>query len=136
MPDLPRFIPPAEPSNERSGGSEDLRGNGSKDITVLLADVVALTRRLRASAQAQVQAERANEANHVMLAALAHELRAPLGTISLYAQLLREGDVVSRSDLQHVGHSLERAVKQQTQLIDQLLDGAHDNSGEHRAPDS
>ena len=56
------------------------------------------------------------------LAALAHELRAPLASILLYAQLLREGNTVEMRDLKRIGDALERAVKQQTQLINQLLE--------------
>ena len=125
MPDLPRFTSTAEPSDECSGGTDSLRGDRSEDSSAVRAEVVALTHRLHEAVQARVKAEQANEASQVVLAAQAHELRAPLGTILLYAQLLREGDVHSAVDLRQIGDSLERAVREQTQLIDQLLDGSH-----------
>jgi CheY-like chemotaxis protein len=39
----------------------------------------------------------------------------------LHAQLLREGAVLDRNALRRIGDSLERAVHQQTQLIEKLL---------------
>jgi CheY-like chemotaxis protein len=42
----------------------------------------------------------------------------------LHVQLLREGGLTEKRELRRIADSLERAVQQQTQLIDQLRDGS------------
>lgn len=130
MPEIPRTTLSKAGFEERSGSSRGVQRDGRDDIEEMVG-APALEFLLQKSAQARAQADHANAANaanNAMLAALAHELRAPLASILLYAQLLRESEVVEQRDLKHIGDSLERAVQQQVQLIDQLLDGSCDTS--------
>lgn len=84
---------------------------------------------LLASAQsARGEAERANRAKDLFLATLSHELRTPLSAILLSAQFLSlietENPLLKRTSA-----SIERQVKAQTRLIDDLLDIARITSG-------
>ena len=53
---------------------------------------------------------------------LGHELRTPLASLLLQAQMLRRGKVVDAAKLARVGEVIERATRMQMQLVDDLVD--------------
>ena len=53
---------------------------------------------------------------------LGHELRTPLASLLLQAQLLRRGKAVDAAKLTRVGEVIERATRMQMQLVDDLVD--------------
>jgi signal transduction histidine kinase len=70
---------------------------------------------------ARLQAEDANAAKDQFLATLSHELRSPLNVTLLWTQMLRSGQV-SGSAVIRGFDILERSVRLQAKLIDDLLD--------------
>jgi PAS domain S-box-containing protein len=87
-------------------------------------------------AAARADAERANEAKDAFLAILSHELRSPLSAMLAWVGLLqrRSDDAATRRRAVTV---LERSVRTQTQLINDLLDVSRIVSGKlqlDRAP--
>jgi two-component system CheB/CheR fusion protein len=85
-------------------------------------------RLLREAEEAKAEAEGANAAKDLFLAVLSHELRTPLSTILLQAQRLNRGDLAEDSG-KRAGAAIERAIKTQAQLIDDLLDVSRIASG-------
>ncbi|MFN8627521.1 MAG: PAS domain S-box protein [Candidatus Binatia bacterium] len=86
---------------------------------------------LRSERQARAEAEAANRAKDEFLAIVSHELRTPLTPILTWAHLLRSGrldqDVTRRAC-----DAIERAVRSQAQLIEDLLDVSRITSGQLR----
>lgn len=76
---------------------------------------------LRASRDALQRAEIASRATDEFLAMVSHELRTPLNAISGYATLLRGGKVPPNR-VEEAFDTIERNVRAQTRLIDDLLD--------------
>ena len=74
------------------------------------------------SQQARGEAEHANQSKDLFLAVLGHELRTPLASLLLQAQLLRRRTAVDAAKLARVGEVIERATRMQMQLVDDLLD--------------
>ena len=87
-----------------------------------LVDIDALKHLVTESQQARGEAERANLAKDLFLAVLGHELRTPLASLLLQAQMLRRGKVVDAARLTRVGEVIERATRMQMQLVDDLVD--------------
>ena len=87
-----------------------------------LVDIDALKHVVAESQQARGEAERANQSKDLFLAVLGHELRTPLASLLLQAQLLRRGTAVDAAKLTRVGEVIERATRMQMQLVDDLLD--------------
>jgi len=87
-----------------------------------LVDIDALKHLVMESQQARSEADRANRAKDLFLAVLGHELRTPLASLLLQAQLLRRGKVVDAAKLSRVGGAVERATRMQMQLVDDLMD--------------
>jgi len=87
-----------------------------------LVDIDALKHLVTESQQAKGDAERANMAKDLFLAVLGHELRTPLASLLLQAQMLRRGKVVDAAKLTRVGEVIERATRMQMQLVDDLMD--------------
>ncbi len=85
-----------------------------------------LTKALRAE-----EAEHANQAKDQFLATLSHELRTPLSSMLIHAQMLRLGemDVVK---LNRASDAIERSVKMQALLIDDLLDVSRITNGKFK----
>jgi two-component system CheB/CheR fusion protein len=95
---------------------------------ISIADINVLKKLLRDSeaardeaAKARTQSEAANRGKDVFLALLSHELRTPLSAMLIQAQLLRSGRL-DQSKTQRATEVIERGVKVQTKLIDDLLD--------------
>jgi len=80
---------------------------------------------------ARVEAERAGRVKDDFLASLSHELRTPLNAILGYAQLVRRG-VLSPEELPRAMEVIERNVRSQTQLVEDLLDLSRIVSGKIR----
>lgn len=82
------------------------------------AKIEELTRALEAS----------NKSKDMFLSNVAHELRSPLSTMLMHAQMLKGGDL-SPEEQKKTGEAIERATARQTQTIDDLLDVARVTSG-------
>lgn len=80
---------------------------------------------------ARTAAETANRAKDVFLAMVSHELRNPLTAILMYAQMLKTRKL-DESKMTRALETIERNVKLQTQLIDDLLDVSRIVSGKLR----
>ncbi|HUE67523.1 MAG TPA: ATP-binding protein, partial [Candidatus Acidoferrum sp.] len=87
-----------------------------------LVDIDALKHVVAESQQARGEAESANRAKDLFLAVLGHELRTPLASLLLQAQLLRRSRIVDAAKLGRVGEVIERATRMQMQLVDDLMD--------------
>jgi len=70
---------------------------------------------------ARREAEEANVAKDTFLATLSHELRTPLTAILGWARML-QGDQLAPAQVTHALEIIERNVRRQTQLINDLLD--------------
>jgi two-component system CheB/CheR fusion protein len=91
-------------------------------MLLLVIDDVTERRMLESSEErARVEAEQANRAKDLFLATLSHELRTPLSTILISAQLLQRSGTLDPKILK-ASAAIERAVGNQTRLIDDLLD--------------
>jgi two-component system CheB/CheR fusion protein len=84
---------------------------------------------LSSAQQARIEAERANHAKDLFLATLSHELRTPLSTMLASAQLLKRTPNVDPVVIHRASAAIERAVRAQTRLIDDLLDVSRIVSG-------
>jgi two-component system CheB/CheR fusion protein len=80
---------------------------------------------------AKDEAERANLAKDQFLATLSHELRTPLGTMLMHAQMMRRGDL-DENRVKRGAEAIERSVKTQSQLIDDLLDSSRIVTGKFK----
>jgi len=89
---------------------------------VSLVDIDALKHLVTDSQEARGEAENANRAKDLFLAVLGHELRTPLASLLLQAQILRRGKVVDAAKLARSGEVIERATRMQMQLVDDLVD--------------
>lgn len=93
-----------------------------------LAFVEDLARRLAISLDNALlyrRAERAILMRDDVLAVVSHDLRTPLSTILMQAELL-----TSHPDLGRVGHAVARAAQRMNRLIGDLLDASAINSGQ------
>ncbi|TAG90459.1 MAG: response regulator [Oscillatoriales cyanobacterium] len=105
-----------------SGQPERLSGI-NLDITDRKQAEIERARLLKQAQSARAEAERANQIKDEFLAVLSHELRSPLNPILGWTQLLQ----TRRLDPTKTASALaiiERNVRLQTQLIDDLLDVA------------
>jgi two-component system CheB/CheR fusion protein len=74
------------------------------------------------------QLEAAAKARDMFLSNVAHELRSPLSTMLMHAQMLKAGDL-SPEEQKKTGEAIERATTKQTQTIDDLIDVARATAG-------
>jgi signal transduction histidine kinase/CheY-like chemotaxis protein len=77
------------------------------------------------------QAQEANRAKDEFLAILSHELRTPLNAIAGWVHMLRDGRAAGETAT-HALKVIERNVRRQTQLIEDLLDVSRVVSGKLR----
>jgi PAS domain S-box-containing protein len=108
----------AAESNRRFGRS-DL--GLAEDVARRAALAVENARLYKASQEARQAAEAANRAKDEFLATLSHELRTPLSPILGWVRLLRSGDLDEAASARGL-EVIERNVRAQTQLIEDLLD--------------
>jgi chemotaxis methyl-accepting protein methylase/signal transduction histidine kinase/chemotaxis response regulator CheB len=89
--------------------------------TLSLVDIDTLKHHLARAERAKKEAQRATRAKDDFLATLSHEIRTPLSSMMLRAQMLRRRDL-EPAEVKRAGEVIERAIKMQVQLIDDLLD--------------
>ena len=95
------------------------------------AIVYEVTDRRRAEAEREAlleEAERASRAKDEFLAVLSHELRAPLQGVLSWVSLLRDGRLDRGQEMRAL-EAIERSSRQQTRLINDLLDVSRIISG-------
>lgn len=80
------------------------------------------------NARLHTEAQRAIRARDETLAIVAHDLRNPLGVISMTAQLVREAEPVGPSVVARM-ESIERAASRMDRLIQDLLEAARIEAG-------
>jgi signal transduction histidine kinase/CheY-like chemotaxis protein len=114
------------------GGSDVAYDAGHlRRLSVVAAKLAAYFSMLRASAlqvertrqieEARQAAELANQAKDEFLALVSHELRTPLNTILAWADTLRSSQA-GEAERQRAFEAIERSVRAETRLIDDLLD--------------
>ncbi|HUB25918.1 MAG TPA: response regulator [Tepidisphaeraceae bacterium] len=109
--------------------SERLTGDFSEDdqaIVVTLAQMASVAMENVLFAQER----QANRFKDEFLATLSHELRTPLNAISGWVQLMRMNG--AERDISHGLDVIDRNVKSQTRLIEDLLDLSRINNGQLR----
>jgi len=99
-----------------------------RDMQELLAERNQLLASERA---ARSEAERLSASKDEFLALLSHELRTPLNAILGWTQILRSGSLAPANLEKGLG-VIERNVRAQTQLVDDLLDMSRIISGQMR----
>jgi two-component system CheB/CheR fusion protein len=113
-----------------------IRMETGEDMTLLaISDVTELRRLeaqqaqlLRSESNARAEAERANRAKDLFLATLSHELRTPLSSTLMQAQILRNAKTQDPK-VERVIAAIERSVRTQARLINDLLDVSRIASG-------
>lgn len=106
----------------------------SQGIALSLQRQQAEAERVQLLAEAQAAratAEMANRAKDEFIATVSHELRTPLNAILGWARLLETGDL-SKSEIAEAAGVIERNVRAQSQLIEDLLDVSRIVSGKLR----
>jgi signal transduction histidine kinase len=93
------------------------------------AVAIAKARALESERMARGEAERALELRDELLAVVSHDLRTPLGTISMATTLLSEGIPEGHPERPQVG-AIVRAVHTMDQLIEDLVDLALMDGGQ------
>ncbi len=89
------------------------------------------TRLLEEAQKAREAAEVANRTKDEFIATVSHELRTPLNAILGWARLLETGDL-TKSEVAEASAVIERNVRAQSQLIEDLLDVSRITSGKLR----
>ena len=89
------------------------------------------TRLLEEAQKAREAAEVANRAKDEFIATVSHELRTPLNAILGWARLLETGDL-TKGEVAEASAVIERNVRAQSQLIEDLLDVSRITSGKLR----
>ncbi|MBW4605433.1 MAG: response regulator [Calothrix sp. FI2-JRJ7] len=92
-----------------------------QDISAQKAAEVEREELLMREVQARTEAETANLLKDQFLAVLSHEIRSPLNPILGWTKLLKSGKLDAAASARALD-TIERNVKLQTQLIDDLLD--------------
>ena len=125
--------PLRDQTGEIVGASKILRDvTERKRIERELQELLGERNQLLASERAaRSEAERLSTSKDEFLALLSHELRTPLNAILGWTQILRSGSLASANFEKGLG-VIERNVRAQTQLVDDLLDMSRIISGQMR----
>jgi PAS domain S-box-containing protein len=125
--------PLRDQTGEIVGASKILRDvTERKRIERELQELLGERNQLLASERAaRSEAERLSASKDEFLALLSHELRTPLNAILGWTQILRSGSLASANFEKGLG-VIERNVRAQTQLVDDLLDMSRIISGQMR----
>jgi two-component system CheB/CheR fusion protein len=107
---------------------------GIEDVTERIQGERLRAELLARAERAQGLAEQANAAKDQFLAILSHELRTPLTSLLLQVELLRSGGL-DPAKLKRVSAALERSVKLQLRLVEDLLDVSRIVAGNLRLED-
>jgi len=118
---FPTTAPSTGAAETTSAASQGMSGGEASGLRTQIRE---LERLLDEAVAARTRAEQANAAKNKLLVKVAHDLRTPLSSMMLNAQRLREHEPVDRADLKRVSESLQRAVQQQTRLIDRMVDAS------------
>jgi two-component system CheB/CheR fusion protein len=94
----------------------------SRRVLLSLLDITERVERMRRLEGACAAAEAANHTKDVFLATLSHELRVPLHTITLQADLLQSGAAPGPTKARRVATAISQAARAQEQIISDLLD--------------
>jgi two-component system CheB/CheR fusion protein len=98
-------------------------GNTIDGVVVSAVDINTLKHHVREAQEARAQAEQGNRSRDDFLGVLSHELRTPVASIMLHAQMLRRGEI-SPAKHEQAFERIERSARLQAQLIDDLLDAS------------
>jgi PAS domain S-box-containing protein len=125
--------PVRDPTGQIVGASKILRDiTERKHIERQLQELLAERDQLLESERAaRGQAERLSASKDEFLALLSHELRTPLNAILGWTEILRRGSS-THTDFEKGLVVIERNVRAQTQLVDDLLDMSRIISGQMR----
>jgi PAS domain S-box-containing protein len=111
--------------------SEKVDGEFSAEDEAILVQLAGLASPVIENIGLYHAAQAANRAKDDFLATLSHELRSPLSAILGWARLLRQ-DGIDRELTERALESIDRNVRAQTQLVDDLLDVSRIVSGRLR----
>jgi two-component system, chemotaxis family, CheB/CheR fusion protein len=114
-------LPRSGPRDLMVAGCPIQSADGDDMVLLAIEDITERRQLERSEKQARVDAENANRAKDLFLATLSHELRTPLGTIMMAAQLL-QNHAGPEAKVQRASLAIDRAIANQTRLIDDLLD--------------
>jgi PAS domain S-box-containing protein len=98
-------------------------------VTIVALDATGRRELLERERAARREAEAASQAKDEFMAALSHELRAPLHTLRLWAGMLR-GGLQDPQALARAADTIDRNAILQTRLVDDLLDVSRIVSGQ------
>jgi signal transduction histidine kinase/ActR/RegA family two-component response regulator len=121
------FEQPHEPS-ERELRSLDLVARQAADLVEHAQAGRRRDEALAAESSARAEAEAANRAKDEFIAMVSHELRTPLTAMIGWTKMLRTGQLDPKGSA-HALEVIERNLRQQTQILTDLLDVARIVSG-------
>jgi signal transduction histidine kinase len=97
-------------------------------FAVTTLSFLAVAMALLAEHSARRETEKSNRTKNEFIAMISHELRTPLSVIFGWAKLLRSGAIATER-VDHALAVIERNVRSQTQLLDDLLDVSRITTG-------
>ena len=113
------------PGTERTIALSACLLHWANDAPIVLITSVDVTERMRLlhnAEEARAQALRASRTKDVFLATLSHELRGPLHTIALHADLLLAGAAAAPERARSAGQAIGRSAEALERIIGDLLD--------------
>jgi PAS domain S-box-containing protein len=102
-----------------------------RDVTELVVAAQERAELLRREQAAREEAERANRAKDAFIAVVSHEMRSPLNAMIMWVHLMRSSKM-NDEDFRRALDTIERNIKSQSKLVDDLLDVSRIISGKLR----